>query len=113
MEEDGAGDEVTQILRQRLVEYSRSGHSPLLSAWDWRIPPRIRGNPRCDYNKECQVLRYVLATAEAGNPASVISSIENFSFEGNGWLKIAGDEKGVVLDDLVTVLAPSPPKIVL
>merc|ERR1719362_2145634 len=44
---------------------------------------------------------------------SVIESIERFSQEGNGWLKIAGDEKGVVLDDLVQALLPSPPKLII
>lgn len=113
MQDDGAGDTITQLLQQRLAAHANTHSSALLSAFDWRVPPRIRGNPRCDYNKECQVLQYVLSTAQAGDPSSVISSIERFSFDGNGWLKIAGDEKGVVLDDMVTVLSPSPPKIVL
>ena len=32
----------------------------------------------------------------------VISNIERFSWDTGAWLKIAGDEKGAVLDDLVT-----------
>lgn len=116
MEADGAGDIVTQLLRDQLLggqEADGSMGGGVTCKMDWHVPLRIRGNPRCDYEKECQLLRYVMATSQPGDPVSVIESIERFSVDGNGWLKIAGDEKGAVLDDLVRVLAPSPPRLVV
>jgi len=118
LEADRAADAVSQIIRERLAKRNiapcchQGGGPPraLARALDcWRVPTRVRGNPRCDYDKECQLLRYVLAKASRGDPVSVIDSIEQFSIDGGGWLKIAGDEKGAVLDDLVQMLAPSPP----
>jgi len=48
-----------------------------------------------------------------GDPDSIIRCIEEFSDNGGGWLKIAGDEKGAVLDDIVGQLAEAPVKLVV
>lgn len=87
---------------------------------DWPALPRSAlhnsrtlGGLRCDYAKECQVLQHVLATATLADAESVIKSIESFSMNGQGWLKVAGDAKGAVLDDLMLVLCVEPPRLVL
>eukprot|EP00929_Paragymnodinium_shiwhaense_P019633 TRINITY_DN13321_c0_g1_i1.p1 TRINITY_DN13321_c0_g1~~TRINITY_DN13321_c0_g1_i1.p1 ORF type:complete len:971 (-),score=216.78 TRINITY_DN13321_c0_g1_i1:742-3654(-) len=112
---DGAADVVSELLRCRLLAAER-GRPPsqlLRYLTGWRVPHSMPSHMRCDYDKECQVLRHVLATAQQGDPESVLRAIENFSFEGSRWLKIAGDEKGAVLDDIVTRLAPPKPKLIV
>lgn len=79
----------------------------------WTMPARGSGHSGTDYDKQCRLLQHVLCTAREGDPVSVVNTIENFSVDGNGWLKIAGGGKGVVLDDLVTKLAPQPVALVL
>eukprot|EP00928_Gymnodinium_smaydae_P029597 TRINITY_DN22248_c0_g1_i1.p1 TRINITY_DN22248_c0_g1~~TRINITY_DN22248_c0_g1_i1.p1 ORF type:complete len:959 (-),score=130.29 TRINITY_DN22248_c0_g1_i1:175-3051(-) len=84
-----------------------------LVGWQLVGNPHPQKGPRCDYDKECQVLRYVLANARPGDPDSVVRCIESFSEEGSRWLKIAGADKGAVLDDLVSVLTPCAPRMVV
>ena len=79
----------------------------------WTMPARGSGHSGTDYDKQCRLLQHVLCTAREGDPVSVVNTIENFSVDGNGWLKIAGGGKGVVLDDLVTKLALQPVELVL
>ena len=79
----------------------------------WTLPARGNGHSGTDYDKQCRLLQHVLCTAKAGDATSVINAIEGFSVDGNGWLKIAGGGKGVVLDDLVTRLARQPLQLVL
>merc|ERR1711957_840255 len=48
-----------------------------------------------------------------GDPESGIETIESFSVNGFGWLKIAGDAKGAVLDDMMQTLPTAAPKLVI
>ena len=80
---------------------------------EWKLPSRVRGHTGSDYDKQCRLLEHVLCKAARGDAWSVVETVEQFSVEGNGWLKIAGGGKGVVLDDLVKSVAPQPPALVL
>ena len=66
--------------------------------------------PRIPYSKELGLLSHVLATACAGDPASVCRAVENFGEEVLGssdlWLKVAGGVKAEVLTAAVC-MAPS------
>ncbi|CAK9098051.1 Catechol O-methyltransferase [Durusdinium trenchii] len=79
----------------------------------WKLPSHMRGHSGTDYDKQCRLLEHVLSTAQKGDAWSVVTTIERFSVDGNGWLKIAGGGKGMVLDDLVRKLSPQPPSLVL
>eukprot|EP00931_Biecheleriopsis_adriatica_P080916 TRINITY_DN54261_c0_g1_i1.p1 TRINITY_DN54261_c0_g1~~TRINITY_DN54261_c0_g1_i1.p1 ORF type:complete len:495 (-),score=97.51 TRINITY_DN54261_c0_g1_i1:31-1347(-) len=107
-----AADTVTQQVARRLAECV-TGSAMLTARLHWTMPTRVRGHACCDYDKQCKLLQHVLATASPGCPQSIIESIESFSVDGNGWLNIAGGAKGVVLDDLVQVLAPQPVQLIL
>ena len=103
---------VAKQLREKLV----AGHFPSVTGnlnIRWKIPARMLGHTGPDYDKQCRLLEHVLSTAHKGDAWSVVETIEKFSVDGNGWLKIAGGGKGVVLDDLVKKLAPQPPALVL
>ena len=54
----------------------------------WTMPARGSGHSGTDYDKQCRLLQHVLCTAREGDPVSVVSTIENFSVDGNGWLKL-------------------------
>ncbi|CAE8631705.1 unnamed protein product [Polarella glacialis] len=114
-----ASDAVTQLLADRLGLGETSGacssptRRPQLCVPNWHMPSQVRGQACCDYDKQCKLLQHVLATANRGDPQSVIDSIERFSVDGNGWLKIAGGGKGVVLDELVLNLAPKPVNLIV
>eukprot|EP00438_Fugacium_kawagutii_P022366 Skav205216 [mRNA] locus=scaffold400:107012:120315:- [translate_table: standard] len=106
------------VVGQQLREKLAVGHfQPAMTAGclnvKWRIPPCTLGHTGLDYDKQCRLLEHVLCTAQQGDAWSVVDTIERFSTDGNGWLKIAGGGKGVVLDDLVNKCAPQPPKLIL
>ena len=70
---DGANDDMTDHIRERIRPHQASfNFRPCFM--DWHVPLR-RGNRRCDYDKECQVLRFVLARATQGDPESVIMCV--------------------------------------
>ena len=106
-----AGSIVTQAVLTKVS--SQPNLPPQLALPQWTMPTKVRGHSGIDYDKQCRLLQHVLCTAQAEDPLSVVSTIENFSVDGNGWLKIAGGGKGVVLDDLVTKLAPQPVELIL
>ena len=108
-----ASNAVAKQLREKLaVGHFRSVTSSSLNV-QWKFPSRTLGHTGLDYDKQCRLLEHVLCTAQRGDAWSVVDTIERFSVEGNGWLKIAGGGKGVVLDDLVKKLAPQPAELVL
>ncbi|CAJ1383487.1 unnamed protein product [Effrenium voratum] len=99
------------VLQKLLCGHFTERHSPLQLTW--KMPTQPLGHTGTSYDKQCRLLQHVLATAQVGDAWSVVNTIERFSIEGNGWLKIAGGGKGVVLDDLIRSLAPQPPSLVL
>ncbi|CAL1171827.1 unnamed protein product [Cladocopium goreaui] len=108
-----ASNAVAKQLREKLAfGHFRSVTSSSLNV-QWKFPSRTLGHTGLDYDKQCRLLEHVLCTAQRGDAWSVVDTIERFSVEGNGWLKIAGGGKGVVLDDLVKKLAPQPAELVL
>eukprot|EP00929_Paragymnodinium_shiwhaense_P013397 TRINITY_DN121258_c0_g1_i1.p1 TRINITY_DN121258_c0_g1~~TRINITY_DN121258_c0_g1_i1.p1 ORF type:complete len:1112 (+),score=186.56 TRINITY_DN121258_c0_g1_i1:79-3414(+) len=115
MDSLGLGDFVTGLARKRAgLPDMGAGGAPGRSLRYLDASFGSRGlAARCSYDKECQLCRHVLASAEPNNPDDVIAAIERFSFDGNGWLKIAGDGKGAVLDDLIQTCPSSPPRLAI
>lgn len=111
--ERGGGNAITRSLAERLAQECSHAAQYELPEIHWPMPTCMRGHACCDYDKQCKLLQHVLATAPQGDPDALIDAIERFSVDGNGWLKIAGGGKGVVLDDLVQKVAPQPVKLVL
>eukprot|EP00930_Biecheleria_cincta_P019780 TRINITY_DN15019_c0_g2_i1.p1 TRINITY_DN15019_c0_g2~~TRINITY_DN15019_c0_g2_i1.p1 ORF type:complete len:1049 (-),score=159.63 TRINITY_DN15019_c0_g2_i1:226-3372(-) len=109
----GAGNAITRSLAERLAQEDSCAAEQQLPSVHWPMPTCMRGHACCDYDKQCKLLQHVLATAPQGDPDAIIDAIERFSVDGNGWLKIAGGGKGVVLDELVQKVAPQPVKLVL
>eukprot|EP00927_Polykrikos_kofoidii_P041689 TRINITY_DN35530_c0_g2_i1.p1 TRINITY_DN35530_c0_g2~~TRINITY_DN35530_c0_g2_i1.p1 ORF type:complete len:937 (-),score=117.99 TRINITY_DN35530_c0_g2_i1:48-2759(-) len=112
--EQGMGDPVTRLISERVQSFDdlNSCETRLWCPISWstlELQPKFP----CDYNKECEVLQHVFASARIGDAFSVVESIERFSIDGHGWLKIAGDGKGAVLDELIQTCASPSAKVVL
>ena len=107
------GNIIAQQLHQKLSDGFYGQQSQGSLGMTWALPSQLRGHSGTDYDKQCRLLEHVLCTGKRGDAWSVVSTIEAFSVDGNGWLKIAGGGKGLVLDDLIRKLSPQPPKLVL
>merc|ERR1740121_3124434 len=58
---------------------------------------------KVEYYKEVGTLHYILKHGEMLNLPSIHRSIESFTQEQELWLKLAGDEKGAVLDAVIAM----------
>lgn len=112
MDKEGLCNVVSEHLRQR------AGLPPPRSAVidiEWRRREReehewvtnslgfsLRLN-KIEYYKEVGTLHYILKNGRPQNIPSIHAAIESFTREQELWLKLAGDEKGAVLDQVLAL----------